>query len=210
MTRATSHLNSEELQRWRDDPSPADRDRIVSHLAVCDACGSRYAEMVRTSPAAEIDATLSADAFRERGYAVYGGRRPWFLAFTTLAPLTAAAAVLIAVGVYLLAPDRTPSMARGGGAAADLLRPSRATVAANELRFEWTVPEGTTRQSLTVVDLSQPDEPVISRDDVRPGYVPTAEERLRLKPGVTYRWFVECRTATGATAVSPSATFSIR
>ena len=210
MTRATSHLDSAELQRWRDDPSPADRDRVVSHLAVCDACGSRYAEMVRTAPAAEIDATLSADAFRARGYAAYGRRRPWLLAFTRFAPLTAAAAVLIAVGVYLLAPDRTPGVARGGGAGADLLRPSRATVSADELRFEWTVPEGTTRQSLIVVDLSAPDEPVITRDEVRPGYVPTADERQRLKPGVTYRWFVESRTAAGATTVSPSATFSIR
>lgn len=207
-----AHLDHDDLRQWRDDPQSSDRDRIVAHLAVCDVCGSRYAEMVRTAPATAVEPPFGAEAFRARGYAVLAGPSRWrkALRMRALVPLAAAAALVFAAGAYLLVPRQPETVMRGGETGVELVRPSGVTVAAGDLRFEWRAPEDATRQSLFVFDLASLDEPVISREDVRTGYVPTEEERQRLRPGVTYRWFVEHRGPGGSTAASPSATFSIR
>lgn len=212
MTSTREHLDDDDLRQWRDDPQRSDRERIVAHLAACDACGSRYAEMVRTAPATAIDPPFGAEAFRARGYAVLNGssRRRGAFTWRALVPLAAAAALVFAVGAYLLVPRQPETVMRGDQASVELVRPSGVTVAVEDLRFEWRAPEDVTRQSLVVFDLASLDEPVISREDVRSGYVPTTEERRRLEPGVTYRWFVEYRAPGGSTAASPSATFSIR
>ena len=65
----TVHLTREELQRWWDHGSPADRDRVVGHLAECDACGALYGEILdaEAPPATEIesvDRSLTDRAYR--------------------------------------------------------------------------------------------------------------------------------------------------
>lgn len=215
MTQATHHLALDELRRWRDEPAPADRDRIVSHLAVCDACGARYAELVRTAPPASLESGFDPELFRKRGYRVSPGGAPrWWRAapgIRTLAPLAAAAMLVIAGIAYFAAPPPPAErVVRGGQSGVQLVRPVGDSVPVTELRFEWSAPEGTAGYALHVVDLASLDEPVISRDGVTSGYAPTADERQRLQTGITYRWYVEYRTAGGGTAVSPAATFSIR
>lgn len=206
------HRPDAELRSWLDRPDPADRDRIVGHLAGCDACSSRVAEMVRTAPLAQTDSRFDAASFRSAGYNVLRSRTGWRLRspLRTLAPLGAAAAVIMIVGGTYFVSRREPArVTRGAETGVELIAPAGGAGAREALRFEWRAPENTKPHALRVYDLASPVEPVISEDGVNSGYVPTAEERQRLKPGVTYRWFIEYRSA-GETAVSPAGTFSIR
>jgi hypothetical protein len=63
-----THLTRADLTRWRDAPDPADRDRIVLHLAECDECGALYADLMRTRPAAAGPDELEPAAFMKAGF----------------------------------------------------------------------------------------------------------------------------------------------
>lgn len=213
MTQATPHLGLEELVRWRDEPSSGQRERIVSHLAVCDECGARFAELVRTAPPASVESGFDIDAFRARGYqALRGERSGWraALGVRTLAPVAAALVLAVAGITYLAAPPPSERVFRGEADGVELIRPAGETVPLDELRFEWRGPTEAARYTLYVFDLASPDAPVINEDDVSSGYQPTAEERSRLQPGLRYRWFIEYREAGGGRRASPAAAFSIR
>lgn len=207
-----THLQDAELRSWLETPDPADRDRIVGHLAACDACSSRVAEMVRTAPLAKTDSPFDAASFRSAGYHALRSGPGWRVRFPirTLAPLGAAAAVVMILGGTYFVSRREPArVMRGAATGVELIAPTGNAGARDALRFEWRAPDNTEPHALRVYDLASPVEPVISKDGVTSGYVPTAEERQRLKPGVTYRWFIEYRSP-GETAVSAAGTFSIR
>jgi hypothetical protein len=211
----TPHLAFEELRRWRDDPDPADRARIIGHLASCDACGGRLAELMRTAPLTDVpEPAFDTAGFEESGYrvrqpAATGGWRAG-IGMRVLAPLAAAAVLVLAIGTYVVrSPAPADRVVRGGGAGVELIAPTGRDLPRDELKFEWKA-EGATAFALRVYDLGALDAPVIEREDVGSGYVPGDAERQRLKPGVTYRWFVEYRTPAGGTAASPAATFSVR
>ena len=199
----TVHLTQEQMQRWHADGA-GDRDAIVSHLAGCDACGQRYAEVVRASP--DAGAAFDVEAFRAAGHRVGRwrlGRRAagWRMS----AAAAAAAAVLFGV-VYVAYPPQGPApVYRGDQSGVRLVQPS-GLVDRADLMFVWEGPEGAYR--LRVVDLDAPDAPVIARDDVTSGYRPAADELAALRAGVEYRWFVE--RPEGDALTSPAARFSVR
>lgn len=96
------HLVRDELIRWRDHGSAKDRERIISHLAICASCSATYAELIRMAPTAQTPTYLNPQDFVKRGYAVR--REPssnaWSSAFTSWkvwAGVFSAAVVLIAI-----------------------------------------------------------------------------------------------------------------
>lgn len=198
------HLSTDDLRLWRDGQG-SDRDRIVAHLATCDDCGARLAELLRTAPACAAPTAFDVGSFRRAGSRAgaksdRGPRAVW-----TYAPALAAAAALLLAVLYVALPDRPGGpVFRGDGAEIRLVRPA-GTVARADLVFEWTGPDGA--YTLRVVDLDAPGAPVLARDDVRTGYTPTSDERAQFRPGVTYRWFVEQPEAGVA---SPSGRFTVR
>ena len=200
----TVHLTLEQMQRWHAEGA-GDRDTIVSHLAACDACGLRYAELVRTA-APDTRAAFDVETFRAAGHRVGHwrlGRRA--TAWRVSAAAAAAAAVLVAA-VYVSYPQFGPApVYRGDQSGVRLVQPS-GIVDRADLVFVWEGPEGAYR--LRVVDLDAPDAPVIARDDVSSGYRPSAGELAALRAGVEYRWFVE--RPEGDALTSPAARFSVR
>lgn len=63
------HLDRDQLVRWRDHGS-ADRAAVLGHLAACDSCAARYAELVRTAPLAAAPVHFDPADFVARGYSV--------------------------------------------------------------------------------------------------------------------------------------------
>jgi hypothetical protein len=205
------HLTVDELRRWREGGTEADRARIVGHLAVCDACGARYAEVIRTRPAEAAPARFEPADFVARGERVFapGSARRWGWT-TRWAPALAAALIVVAGLAYVIGRPRERDAAyRGVGAGVELVRPIDARVAAAELVFEWRADEQLGPFRLRVIDLAAPEKPVIDRENARSGYTPAGDERQRLKPGVMYRWFVEYRSASGGVETSPAGRFEI-
>jgi hypothetical protein len=209
------HLSAEELQRWHDRGPVEDRTRVIAHLAECDDCAGRLAELVRTSPVEDVSGILAPAEFAPRAHAMVESsasvstpvrHRPVFWS------LAAAAVLVLAVGgSYLLrdAPTEAPVF-RGDTLAVELLQPVTEEIAAADLVFEWRTPDAVGPVRLRVVDLARPDSPVIDRTGVLSGYRPEPAELARLRPGIPYRWFIEYRADAGAVVTSPAGRFEIR
>ena len=97
-----THLSNDQLRRWRDAPDDADRASVVGHLAVCNACAGRYAQLVRRRPAEDDPVSLPVSDFVARGLERatpylhdVDARRPR----TGYVPWAVAAAALLAIGV---------------------------------------------------------------------------------------------------------------
>ena len=206
------HLSSEQLRRWRDGEAEADRRQVVGHMAICDACSARYAEMIRTQPIDTAPARFEPADFVARGEQVFArpargrwGMPRWAPAFS--------GALIVVLGLgYLLNQDSFDREAvyRGAGAGIELMRPIDTRVAAADLVFEWRAGEQPGPFRLRVIDLAVPEKPLIDRENVRSGYRPTDQERQRFTPGVIYRWFVEFRSASGGVDASPAGRFEIQ
>jgi anti-sigma factor RsiW len=207
-----THLTPEELRRWRDEGAEVDRQRVVTHLAECDACGARFAELVRTPSPGALPVRLRPEEFRPRGHRAFAHRQPGLMRWPALHPALAIAATLIVVAgiAALLAPDERSSnpVVRGTTASVVLQAPVGVVTDVSAVSFEWAG-ESTSGYRLRVFDLSAPATPLIDRDVTGLGYDPTQEERARLRPGGTYHWFVEYQTAAGTATVSPAATFAV-
>lgn len=213
-----SHLADDELLRFLDHGWPDSRGPVLEHLAACESCSARYAEAIRTRPAGPGPTRFRPEEFAATGRRLYPPRRRGRFGLTVgwrpPRPALAAAALLaVALGGYLLLrPGPTSPVYRGSGAAAAVrpVAPVDATVAREDLAFEWRgLPDG--RQArLQIVDLSDPAHPILERDVSGSSYSPTSAERDRLQPGVTYRWFLLYRTETGSTEASSAARFQVR
>lgn len=205
------HLSADELRRWRDGEAEGDRSRIVAHLAACDTCGARYAEMARTRPAGAPPARFVPADFVLRGEQVFAPPVRSRVGITRWAPAFGATLIVVLGLGYFLGRDIVDPVAvyRGGAKAVELVRPIDTRVPASELVFEWRANERQGPFRLRVIDLAAADTPVIDRENVRSGYRPSDAERQRLKPGVTYRWFVEFRSASGGVDASPAGRFEI-
>ncbi len=93
-----THLSSEQLQQWRDAPTEAARATVVEHLAVCDQCSQRYAELIRTRPLSDDRPTLPLADFVARGLES-ADLRPVTSTRNLTARLALAATVLLAIGM---------------------------------------------------------------------------------------------------------------
>ena len=206
-----THLTTEHLRRWLDGEAEADRLQIVDHLAVCDACSARYAEMIRTQPTDTTPARFSAADFVSRGERVLNQAAPGRWRMPRWAPAFGAAFIVVLAVGFFLGRDTVDrgTVYRGTEAGVELTRPIGGRVAATAVVFEWRADEQLGPFRLRVIDLAAPEKPLIDRANVRSGYRPTDEERQRFKPGVIYRWFVEFRSASGGVDASPAGRFEI-
>jgi hypothetical protein len=205
-----THLTRDDLLRWRDAPSPADRDRIVLHLASCDDCGAVYAELMRTRPATagpeELEPAVFLKAGADAGPAPQARiNRP--TAWRRFAIPLAAAAVLI-LGVTTLL-DRDPGSFRGGDNELQLSAPSGA-VDKGALTFQWTALPGTPSQRLLIYSLDDPSQPAVDARNVTSPLRLTEEQAARLRPGIDYRWMIEFTTRDGRVETSAARGFRLR
>ena len=113
-----THLVREDLERWRDQGRPEDRERITSHLAECEECTATFAEVVRTAPLETAATRLDPSKFVARGYAVRKPAKPVAQVVSWKAwagALSAAALVVLVVLVGLPgSDDPTGPVTRGG------------------------------------------------------------------------------------------------
>jgi hypothetical protein len=206
-----THLTRDELAGWRDAPNPADRDRIVLHLAACDDCGALYAELMRTrpvsaapealEPAAFIEAGANAGPIRQTAPAAAGAK------WSRVAIPFAAAAVLI-LGLTTLLKRETASY-RGGDHELTLSAPA-GTVDGASLTFQWTAPPSTPSQRLLIYALDDPSQPVVDAKNVTAPLRLSAEQAARLRPSIDYRWLVEFTTRDGRVETSAARGFRLR
>jgi len=103
-----NHFTDIELHRWRDGVAGADRQRIIEHLAVCSECAARYAAAIRNRP---LDAEPAADSeeFAAVGRRFARRRNPW------VAPLAAAALLVIVIAIPLMRRETTSEIRLRGG-----------------------------------------------------------------------------------------------
>jgi hypothetical protein len=202
-----THLSDDDLRRWRDGDALNERDRVVSHLAECQACTGRYALIVRTREGDAVEAG-APDVFISRGYRAYTPPRQHGWA-SLLRPVSAIAALLlVAVVAWTWRRDPADSVLRGGESRVALLRPADGAAVQPDVTFEWEA-QNAGGCRLRVFDPAKPDAPVVDRH-ADSGTHPSAAERDRLAGGISYRWFVECALAEGGSAMSASRRFRIR
>ncbi len=199
-----AHLTRDDLVSWRDAPTPADRDRIVLHLAECDECGAAYAELMRTRPATAGPDALDPAAFLQAGVDAGPARHA---TWRRIAIPLAAAAILV-LGVTTLVRREAGSF-RGGDAGVQLTAPS-GTVDAGTITFKWTAPAGSPSQRLLVYALDDPSGPVVDTKNVSSPVQLTAEQATRLRPGTDYRWMIEFTTRDGRVETSAATGFRLR
>jgi hypothetical protein len=193
-----THLTREELQRWWDDGRPADRARVVSHLAECDACGALFGEVIDAQPLAADPARTPASGLRERAYGTYrpsstaAGRR-WLVPALAGA---AAAVLVLAIGLPMLREPPAPAVGDEGTVRGTSLQPlSPIGSAAPPVEFRWASPVAAAR---FVVDVRDADERQVFQltSDRESARLPP--ERLALlTPGRPYTWVVVAYASSG-------------
>lgn len=160
-----AHLTRDELIRWRDRGSEDDRERIISHLAVCGSCSAAYAELIHVAPAAQTPAYFDPQDFVKRGYAVRRDSTAdaWSSVFTSWkvwAGAFSAAVVLLAVLVTRDQPFTTLSGSSGAGSGVRLTVMFQPTTTEDMMRqtlldIEGTVVSGPSALGVYVVQLSE-------------------------------------------------------
>jgi hypothetical protein len=199
-----THLQREELVRWRDGAAEADRARIVGHLAECADCVAGYAELIRTRPAEGVPSVLEPTAFVPRGHAALRpaaspGRHTW-----RWVPLAAAAALVVALaGPRLWVPRRQEPILRG----ADFSELTPQGPVRPPIEFRWRTP---VRASRYLVEVYDPDRQPLWRGEAAGASLSAGEDlERRLQPGREYQWLVTALDARGQT-VSVSRLTSFR
>jgi hypothetical protein len=204
-----THLMRDELVRWRDEGLPADRERVLSHLAACESCAEAYAELIRTSPAPDTPSHFNPADFVARGYAARRNAetRSWTASLTSWKVWAGAlSAAALATLVVLVAPDRHRGAEPGDvsrGAGIELVMPS-ARVAPTALEWKNALTGVRFRVELT------------DTNGVRLYQAETDASRIALPPEVvarilpgSYKWSVTALDRDGQPVTTSSGTFSV-
>lgn len=192
-----THLTRDELLAWLDASSPATRDWIVGHLAACDECSARYAELIRTRGAEMPPERFKAHDFVERGYAAAARPPAPLLAFRPrlLIPLAVAAGILLVVFLPVRRPGTYAVVETDAvrGSRPQALAPAGETSGAIE--FRWASPSAADRYAVEVKDAA--GQRIFYREtrDVR--LAGDAVLDAALQPGQRYTWTVTALEATG-------------
>jgi hypothetical protein len=201
-----THLTREELVRWWKDGPPAERERIVSHLAVCDECGALYGERIDAQPvAADSRPDLAA-----LGYGAYRRPRrllpsPWSV--PTLAAAATAAVLLIGLAIVALRAPEPPDDASGiRGTSLQPLSPIGRVDP--PVVFRWESPVRASSYRVEVRD-SERRMPVALYYDAESVGLPPPRP-LELTPGEEYTWEVVALGPDGEEIMrSPARGFSV-
>jgi hypothetical protein len=191
-----SHLTHDELVRWRDAGPAADRERVLTHMAACEACRKEYAAMVRERSPAE-PAAVSQELLA-RGYAAYRAPRAasWWRSPPLLVGLPLAAAAVLAV--ILLPSARVPVLDRPAdvqvrGSEIQLIAPVGRVATATS--FRWSSPVAAGRFRLAVRD-EKGAVVYEATSGLEEAAAPPALQ-ASLRPGVRYSWTVDALDSTG-------------
>jgi hypothetical protein len=204
------HLTRQELTAWRDAPSEADRARILGHLAACEDCTSRLAELVRAAAPGTADSPQAAPRdFVQRGYGVMPKRRGQMVVFRpqVLIPLAAAAAIVLAVWIP---SSRRTSEPVDGTPVVRGTRPQALTPAgevSGALEFTWASPVSADRYGIEIKDAA--GQRVFYRETRDARLIADAALDAVLRPGAPYAWTVAALDGSGEViAVSEPRSFS--
>jgi hypothetical protein len=184
------HLTPSELREWHEAGGGSERDRVVGHLAGCDACGARFGVVIQAVALATARHVLGR-GYRACRRAASGrawpipafafGRAPAIL-------LIAAAAALVRVDNPAVAPE---TAIRGTS-----LQPvSPIGAVAPPIVFRWASPVDVARFVVTIAD----GQRVLVVLETRTQAVPLPDARLEdLEPGETYWWSVSAIAEDGS------------
>jgi hypothetical protein len=206
-----THVVRDDLVRWRDQGLPEDRERVLSHLAICKSCAEAYAELVRTAPGAGAPKHFDPADFVKRGYAARGKTavRTWS---ASLVSWKMWVGVLSAVAVVLLV-IRTGSGPGPGSEPADTTR---------GVGIELVSPSGTTEPPTVIewtsgitparfrVELTDSNGTLVYQTETDgPRVALPPEITAKLLPGSSYACRVTALDRDGRPLTSSSRTFSI-
>lgn len=189
-----THPTHDDLIRWRDVGSPADRDRMLVHLAECEPCRRQYASLVRLAPEPDGVRRFDAQTFVARGRGIsVSRRRLWPVRPIVWVGAAAAAAVLT---VAVLIPRTQPPLSPPGAGirGADLAGQFPVGTVDAVREFRWASPYRATRYRVIVRDTA--GATVYEGASEVERLVPTPEESSRLRAGA-YDWTVEAVDEAG-------------
>jgi hypothetical protein len=206
-----THLSRDELQRWWERGRPADRDRVVGHLAECDECGRLYAEIIDAQPV-DIEGVRALEpAVTRRAYDAFAPARPgplgWPRHRITLYAAAAAlafAAAVPAIRVALVRWQGDDQTIRGTSLQA--LEPAGMT--GRPIRFRFASPVDAARYAVEIRDAER--RLVLTAPAAEPDVTLTPEQAAALVPGRSYTWQAVALTAEGDEIMrSTPLTFSV-
>jgi hypothetical protein len=208
-----SHLSAAELREWTE--GGGERERVLGHLARCEACRSALAEVVRDAPVPDAPRDLAVEDYLPRGRAV--GGRAFSPARRVARPLALAAGLLAAVGGAALlwrgpaptTPPVNPTDIESAGVRGGEVQPLSPTGrVAGAVEFRWASPFAAASYRVSVMD--DGGRTVLDGTTTSERWRPAAEQLAALEPPRTYTWTVEARDAAGAVfAVSRPASFRL-
>jgi anti-sigma factor RsiW len=201
-----THLTRADLTRWLDEGRADERERVLSHLASCDACRTALAEMVRMQVPAVESTRFAARDFVARGHAAYpgtiGGAARWKWPAVAVSGLAAALLLAVLSISPLLRTTREPATipAETRGGDVRLIEPSGGTRVPFE--FRWSSPVAASSYRVSVFDAGHR---VIYTASSRSERLPApADLRARLVAGADYTWSVEALDAGDSRIVGSS------
>jgi hypothetical protein len=114
----------------------------------------------------------------------------------------------VALSYFSQRPAGVALMRGSSDAIPQVTAPKDETMPAAAVSFEWKRTTESTR--LVVIDVAEPQKPVIDREVAGERYEPTADERKRFVTGRSYHWYVEARGSQGRGRASAAAQFEVR
>jgi hypothetical protein len=202
-----THLTEAELVRWRDQGAAEDRAHLLSHLAACDGCRRRLAELVRLGPIAGARAHFDPEDFAARGRTVARQSRARYRWPAIWGAAAAAVAAVLIVALVVVRPDPPPNASlavRGGELSA--MAPVGEVTRVDELR--WASPFAASRYRVVVRDAAA--KTVLSGETAGERIPLSPDEAARLAPG-RYTWTIQALDGAGRTiAVSRPQSFEVQ
>lgn len=202
-----THLTLAELTRWIDEGRADERERVLSHLASCDACRAALADMVRMQLPAVQSTRFDARDFVTKGHDAYPGTTRnatrWNWRMAVAASGVAAGLLLAAVVIPPLFRTASesgtiPAETRGGDVR--LIEPSGEVRAPFE--FRWASPVAASRYRVSVFGAGHR---VIYTESSRIERLPVPPDlRARLSQGGEYTWSVDALDAADSRIVVSS------
>jgi hypothetical protein len=188
-----THLTREQLKDFWDHGRAGDRERVVTHLAVCDQCGALYGEVMDGSPTA-IGTSVASPNLAVRGYRSFrAARRRFTMRWTGALAGAAAAAGLVAL--VLPSPSAPPPPDGETIRGASLVALAPIGRVDPPVRFRWASPVAASRFVVEVRDGRQRLQLVLTA--AREAVDLPAESLRQLVPAEDYSWVVIARDAEG-------------
>ena len=199
-----THLTPAELTRWLDEGRADERERVLLHLASCDACRAALTDLVKTQVSSVESPRFDARDFVVKGHDAYRGttRRAAHWNWRPVVAVSGIAAALVLAALVIppmLRPagdtGTIPVETRGGEVR--LIEPSGRTRVPVE--FRWSSPVAASSYRVSVFDAGNR---VLYMEVSGTERLPvSADLRARLVAGGEYSWSVEALDAGASTII---------